>query len=57
MGLVPDEVVQMITASGGPDDCRAKVREYVDAGCTCPVLYPLGDEVVAMLGAFANGVF
>jgi 5,10-methylenetetrahydromethanopterin reductase len=57
MALVPDEVVQMITASGTPDECRAKVREYVDAGCTCPVLYPLGDDVDAMLAAFANGVF
>ena len=47
----------MITASGVPDDRRANVREYVDAACTCPVLYPLGDEVVAMLDAFANGVF
>ena len=27
--LVPDEVVQMITASGTPDECRAKVAEYV----------------------------
>jgi 5,10-methylenetetrahydromethanopterin reductase len=53
MALVPDEVVQMITASGTPDECRAKVREYVAAGCTCPVLYPLGDDVEAMIDAFA----
>ena len=30
MKLVPDDVVQMITASGTPDECRAKVREYVE---------------------------
>jgi len=53
MGLVPDEVVQLITASGTPDECRAKVQEYVDAGSTCPVLYPLGDDVAAMIDAFA----
>ncbi|HET7235355.1 MAG TPA: LLM class flavin-dependent oxidoreductase [Actinomycetota bacterium] len=53
MALVPDEVVQMITASGTPDECRAKVREYVAAGCTCPILYPLGDDVDAMIDAFA----
>lgn len=53
MGLVPDEVVQMITASGTPDECRAKVREYVASGATCPVLYPLGDDVRAMIDAFA----
>ena len=40
--LVPDDVVQMITASGTADECRAKVAEYVDAGATCPILYPLG---------------
>ena len=53
MRLVPDEVVQMVTASGTPDECRAKVREYVDAGATCPILYPLGDDVEAMIDAFA----
>jgi 5,10-methylenetetrahydromethanopterin reductase len=57
MALVPDDVVQMITASGTPDECRAKVREYVEAGCTCPVLYPLGDDVGAMIDAFAGGRF
>jgi 5,10-methylenetetrahydromethanopterin reductase len=53
MKLVPDEVVQLITASGTPDECRAKVAEYIEAGCTCPVLYPLGDDVRAMIDAFA----
>jgi 5,10-methylenetetrahydromethanopterin reductase len=51
--LVPDEVVQMITASGTVDECRAKVAEYVEAGCTCPILYPLGSDVRAMIDAFA----
>lgn len=55
MGLVPDEVVQTITASGTAEECRAKVREYVEAGCTCPILYPLGDDVPAMIDAFARG--
>ena len=53
MKLVPDEVVQLITASGTAEECRRKVREYVEAGCTCPVLYPLGDDVAAMIDAFA----
>ena len=55
MKLVPDEVVQLITASGTADECRAKVQEYIEAGCTCPVLYPLGDDVRAMIDAFARG--
>jgi 5,10-methylenetetrahydromethanopterin reductase len=54
MKLVPDEVVQLITASGTPDECRAKVAEYIEAGCTCPVLYPLGDDVRAMIDAFGD---
>ncbi|HEX6330062.1 MAG TPA: LLM class flavin-dependent oxidoreductase, partial [Actinomycetota bacterium] len=45
------------TASGTPEECRAKVREYVEAGCTCPILYPLGDDVRAMIDAFAGGEF
>jgi 5,10-methylenetetrahydromethanopterin reductase len=57
MRLVPDEVVQLITASGTPEECRTKVREYVAAGCTCPILYPLGDDVGAMIRAFEGGRF
>jgi 5,10-methylenetetrahydromethanopterin reductase len=51
--LVPDEIVQMLTASGTPDEARAKVREYMKDGATCPILYPLGD-VTAMIDAFAG---
>jgi 5,10-methylenetetrahydromethanopterin reductase len=54
--LVPDEIVQMITASGTADECRAKVAEYVEAGCTSPILYPLGDDVGQMIAAFAGGL-
>jgi 5,10-methylenetetrahydromethanopterin reductase len=50
--LVPDEIVRMLTASGTPDQARARVAEYVAHGCTCPILYPLGD-VRAMIDAFA----
>jgi 5,10-methylenetetrahydromethanopterin reductase len=55
MKLVPDDVVQLITASGTPEEVRAKVREYVRAGATCPILYPLGDDVRLMIDTFANG--
>jgi len=51
---VPDEIVQLLTASGTADECRAKVDEYIQHGCTCPVLYPLGDDVAAMIDAFAR---
>ncbi len=52
--LVPDDVVQMITASGTVEECREKVAEYMAAGATCPILYPLGDDVNAMIDAFAD---
>lgn len=55
MTLVPDDVVQLITASGTPDEVRAKVREYTAAGCTCPVLYPLGHDVKLMIDTFSDG--
>jgi 5,10-methylenetetrahydromethanopterin reductase len=51
--LVSDEVVQMITAAGTPAECRAKVDEYVAAGCTSPILYPLGPDVRLMIDTFA----
>ena len=51
--LVPDEIVNMLTASGTPDDARAKVAEYLRGGATCPILYPLGD-VHAMIDAFSG---
>ncbi len=52
--LVPDDVVQRCTASGEPDEVVAKVDEYVTAGCTCPILYPLGPDVDLMLDTFAR---
>lgn len=55
MKLVPDDVVQMITASGTPAEVKAKVREYVAAGATCPILYPLGADVRLMIDTFAAG--
>ncbi len=54
MHLVPDDVVQMCTASGSPDEVKAKVREYIDNGATCPILYPLGDPKL-MIDIFSNG--
>jgi 5,10-methylenetetrahydromethanopterin reductase len=52
--LVPDDVVQLITASGTAEECREKVAEYVKGGCTCPILYPLGPDVKGMIDAFAD---
>jgi 5,10-methylenetetrahydromethanopterin reductase len=54
MKLVPDDLVQRITASGTPEEVKAKVREYVANGCTCPILYPLGDPYL-MIEVFSDG--
>jgi 5,10-methylenetetrahydromethanopterin reductase len=51
--LVPDEVVRMLTASGTPAQARRRVADYVAHGCTCPILYPLGD-VRTMIDTFAG---
>ncbi len=52
--LVPDDIVQMICAAGTPDEVRTKVAEYMANGCTCPILYPLGPDVRAMIDTFAG---
>jgi 5,10-methylenetetrahydromethanopterin reductase len=52
--LVPDELVHKITASGTPDEARAKVQEYIKRGCTCPILYPVGGNVKKLIDTFAQ---
>lgn len=54
MQFVPDDLIERITASGTPDEVRAKVEEYNRNGCTCPILYPLGDDVKLMIDTFAQ---
>jgi 5,10-methylenetetrahydromethanopterin reductase len=49
--LVDDGLVRLITASGTASDCIRKVEEYNATGCTCPILYPLADDVHAMIDA------
>lgn len=53
--LVSDETVQLVTASGTPDECKAKIREYIQAGATYPVLYPLNTDIRSFIDTFANG--
>ena len=48
MQYVPDEFVLSISATGTPQEARVKVQEYIDRGCTCPILYPLGDPYLMM---------
>jgi 5,10-methylenetetrahydromethanopterin reductase len=47
--------VRGLMAVGTSAECRAKVREYVDAGVTCPILYPMMDDIKPVVDAFAEG--
>lgn len=52
--LVPEDLIHRITASGTPEQARAKVAEYRAHGCTCPILYPVGGNVKTMIDTFAQ---
>jgi 5,10-methylenetetrahydromethanopterin reductase len=52
--LVPDDLIDRITASGTPEEARAKVAEYRKNGCTCPILYPVGGDVKLLIDTFAQ---
>ncbi|NJN99239.1 MAG: LLM class flavin-dependent oxidoreductase [Anaerolineales bacterium] len=52
--VIPDEVVRNLMAVGTSDECRAKVAEYIQAGVTCPILYPMMDDIKAVIDAFAD---
>jgi len=52
--LVPDELIDRITASGTPDEARTKVEEYRKHGCTSPILYSAGGDVKLLIDTFAD---
>jgi 5,10-methylenetetrahydromethanopterin reductase len=52
--LVPEDLIHRITASGTPEEAKAKVAEYIKQGCTCPILYPVGGDVKLLVDTFAK---
>jgi 5,10-methylenetetrahydromethanopterin reductase len=52
--FVPDKLVDKITASGTPEEAKAKVEEYKKRGCTCPILYPVGGNFKLLIDTFAQ---
>lgn len=52
MQYVPDDFVLGISATGTPEEVKKKVQEYIDRGCTCPILYPMADPYL-MIDTFA----
>lgn len=53
---IPDEVVRDLMAVGTSVECRAKIKEYIDAGVTCPILFPIMPDIRPVVDAFAEGV-
>jgi 5,10-methylenetetrahydromethanopterin reductase len=53
--LVSDELITRITASGTPEEARAKVQQYIDHGATAPILYPVGGDVRLLIDTFSPG--
>jgi 5,10-methylenetetrahydromethanopterin reductase len=52
--IIPDDVVRNLMAVGTSQECRAKVAEYIDAGVTCPILYPMMDDIKPVIDAFSQ---
>ena len=51
---MPEDLIDRITASGTPEEAQAKVQEYRNHGCTCPILYPVGGDVRLLIDTFAQ---
>ncbi|MCU1429938.1 MAG: class F420-dependent oxidoreductase [Actinomycetia bacterium] len=49
--LVPDKVIDELVVHGTPEECRAKIRRYVEHGVTTPVvaILPFGYDIDAAL--------
>ncbi len=52
--LIPDELVRKLMAVGTSAQCRDKVAEFIDAGVTCPILFPMMPDVKPVVDAFAD---
>jgi 5,10-methylenetetrahydromethanopterin reductase len=52
--LIPESLVRNLMAVGTGTQCRDKVAEYVDAGVTCPILYPMMPNIADVVDAFAG---
>lgn len=52
--LIPDELVRKLMAVGTSTQCLDKVAEYIDAGVTCPILYPLMPDIKPVVDHFSD---
>ncbi len=42
---IPDSTVDALTASGTPQDCRKRIRKYIESGVKTPVIYPVSPDI------------
>lgn len=52
--LVPDDLVRSLMAVGTTGQCRDTVASYLEAGVTCPILYPMMDDIKPVVDAFSG---
>ena len=52
--IIPDSLVRSLMAVGTAHECREKVAEYIDAGVTCPILFPMMDDIHSVVSAFGG---
>lgn len=52
--LIPDDLTRSLMAVGTTAQCRDAVAAYIDAGVTCPILYPIMDDIEAVIDGFAH---
>ena len=55
MALVGDDVVDMLTISGNPAHCRERVREWVEAGASYPIIVPITNNFSRIAEELAPG--
>jgi 5,10-methylenetetrahydromethanopterin reductase len=51
--LVDRSTVERLVLVGTPQECRARIGDWVQAGATYPVVSPITDDVGAVVNAFA----
>ena len=52
--LIPDDLVRKLMAVGTSSECRDKVSEFIEAGVTCPILYPIMDDIEPVIKSFSD---
>jgi 5,10-methylenetetrahydromethanopterin reductase len=52
--LIPEELVRSLMAVGTTHQCRDKVAQYLEAGITCPILYPIMDDISTVIESFSG---